>query len=1176
MKRLLFFVLTVLSSVYAFPQVTLYSEDFGIAGNTSFPGNWTTSLTTADWVIDPAVLNGGGVPDCTVPGSSGNSVMAGADGNSGIQRSVSAAFSTIGCSNITVKWNGYRTTGAPTLSFAISTNGTSFTTIAISDVTTDDAWHALATFTLPVTAENQNSVYLRWSYNGDGSGAFIAFDDILVQGDMSPVYYWNGSGPLHMTTSWGLNTDGTGSNPPNFTTNNVIYNIQNNTTATLTGNWSVSGTSVIVSVGNPTASMNLTLPTGFTMTLGSGAMLLVEATSTITLQNTSFPAVSVVTLAPGSTVEYAQTSTVNIWGMPHYNVILSGGADKSQAGNLSILGDLTLNGANLLMTNSSLLNLTLNGNVSGSGTIRTSNSGLIINGSGNMGTLTFGVGSTTQTVNRLIINRASMGTITLGNDLTVTSTFSLGNGNLNLNGTLLTLNGAITLPASVTNGYFTGSSSSSLTIAGAGAITNNLFFDQTSSSTRSMRSVSMSRASNTLTLGNALEIIGTIDPTAGTIAAGSNLTLKSSASAKGRIGIIGATGAFTGSPTVEVFHTAGLTGWVNLCSGGVTGQTMNNWNSSFAITCSVCPETQTGGVDFTSVYSYNETLGAGTASNSAHYIDLGALGGMGTSIDSYTGYWVFLGDGLPASNAITIPLTGGVNTKNSGGNFNLSLTGGVSTENGWNLIANPYPSPILVSQVITSAGGANVDNTILVYDPNTDANVPYTAAGSNSIIPMGQAFMIRALNNGLSFAPNENWKTTSVSNVGMLRSANAVPAYYYDDFMLDLTSASVSKQFFSQAYFAFNGTNNFDNGKDAFSLVSSVDPGTPRIISITGGSEYLKNALSAINGTISIPVKVSTGYAGVYQINPVNLNKLPAGACVSLYDIANNVTHNLKNGAYTATISADAPTNQFELRITVIPVNMASSVSEPVCTKDNTGYIKATGSVAGPWNYTWKDANQNIIRTMTNISTPDTLKNLYAGTYYVDINTVGSCNNASGTFNVNALTPVPVASFSANTTLLSANNVPVSLTNLSTDALSYTWDFGDGTSVNTLHASHAYDSEGSYIVKLIAKNGACNDESTYSMQMDVSSAVVGIKENNPNQNNLRISKDEFGVFAEFNFDEVVDAEISVTNILGQKIATKKVSTDKEKVYIQVPENEKLVFVTVKAGNNSQTKKIVNQ
>ncbi|MGZ4064895.1 MAG: hypothetical protein ACXVP0_18100, partial [Bacteroidia bacterium] len=54
-------------------QTTAYSETFGTAS--TFPGLWTSA--SADWLVDPGVSNGGGVPDCTVPGSSMNSVMAG-------------------------------------------------------------------------------------------------------------------------------------------------------------------------------------------------------------------------------------------------------------------------------------------------------------------------------------------------------------------------------------------------------------------------------------------------------------------------------------------------------------------------------------------------------------------------------------------------------------------------------------------------------------------------------------------------------------------------------------------------------------------------------------------------------------------------------------------------------------------------------------------------------------------------------------------------------------------------------------------------------------------------------------------------------------------------------------------------------------------------------------------
>ena len=92
-----------------------------------------------------------------------------------------------------------------------------------------------------------------------------------------------------------------------------------------------------------------------------------------------------------------------------------------------------------------------------------------------------------------------------------------------------------------------------------------------------------------------------------------------------------------------------------------------------------------------------------------------------------------------------------VNTAGSGGAYNLSLSFAAGSENGWTVMSNPYPSPILVSSVVSSAGGGNIDNTFQIYDPDTDSNVPYTAAGSNSIIPMGQAFMIRALFNNVNF-----------------------------------------------------------------------------------------------------------------------------------------------------------------------------------------------------------------------------------------------------------------------------------------------------------------------------------------------------------------------------------------------------------------------------------------
>ncbi|MBI2722301.1 MAG: PKD domain-containing protein [Bacteroidetes bacterium] len=674
-----------------------------------------------------------------------------------------------------------------------------------------------------------------------------------------------------------------------------------------------------------------------------------------------------------------------------------------------------------------------------------------------------------------------------------------------------------------------------------------------------------------------MDIYGAATPTVGTLATGGNLTLKSNSSGKGRIGIIGASGALTGNVTVEVYKPAGKTGWTNLCSGGVTGKMFSDWNMSFAITCSTCPDgSSAGGVPFTSVYEYNETLGS--TSNSADPLHYTELLTTATPINSYKGYWVYLGNNTPNTTAITIPLTGGVNTKNSGGNYTLTRTGATAgPETGWNLISNPYPSPILVSQIIASAGASNIDNTLYGYDPDMDNFKLFTAGGTFSVIPMGQAFQVRSVGTSVAITPSETWKTTFNSNLSIEKTASA-SNYAFNDFLLDLKSSAGPSGFSSQAFFAFGSgyTTGFDNGNDAYFIAGAVDPNSPVIYSISNNETFIKNALPTINGVVSVPVKVQTGYAGTYTINPVNMNMLPAGACVALYDIAKNITHDLKTGAYTTTIAAGATTPQFELKITVNQTAITSNVVNPTCANAATGSIKAQGTTGGPWNYTWKNSSNTIIKTALNKASADTLKNVTVGTYFVDVNTVGSCDNANATFNVQSTTPAATALFTANTTTVDASsNVPVSFTNNSSNAVTYSWNFGDGSPlVTTANATHAFNTPGTYNVVLTA-TGPCGDVSTASTQIDAL-LVSGIADKSISQDNMFVSKDENGVFVQLNFDQITTADINVTNVLGQVIINKKqVTGDKTKLYLMVPENEKVLFVTVIANGQKVTKKLIN-
>lgn len=72
--------------------------------------------------------------------------------------------------------------------------------------------------------------------------------------------------------------------------------------------------------------------------------------------------------------------------------------------------------------------------------------------------------------------------------------------------------------------------------------------------------------------------------------------------------------------------------------------------------------------------------------------------------------------------------------------------------------------------------------------------------------------------------------------------------------------------------------------------------------------------------------------------------------------------------------------------------------------------------------------------------------------------------------------PSPTASFSINDSIQCFKNNSFTYTNLSTNALSYNWSFGDNTAINTnTSPTKTYSSAGNFNVKLIAASNTCFD-----------------------------------------------------------------------------------------------------
>jgi len=127
--------------------------------------------------------------------------------------------------------------------------------------------------------------------------------------------------------------------------------------------------------------------------------------------------------------------------------------------------------------------------------------------------------------------------------------------------------------------------------------------------------------------------------------------------------------------------------------------------------------------------------------------------------------------------------------------------------------------------------------------------------------------------------------------------------------------------------------------------------------------------------------------------------------------------------------------------------------------------------------YNWTGPN-NFTSNQPSIRVPIT-GTAVAGTYSLTI-TQGLCSSdpLSTTINASDIAAVPKAAFDASPTIPIAASVPltVSFTNLSNNADSYLWDFGDGTTSTLTNPQHQYTKKGSFTVKLTATNkGVCSN-----------------------------------------------------------------------------------------------------
>ncbi|WP_264522310.1 G8 domain-containing protein [Flavobacterium sp. N1994] len=334
----------------------------------------------------------------------------GADGPDKVTISVSLDGGTTYSDEIEIDGNtnaywAYSATGVASSTYDGDNTTTVFAPAAGGSRTTDG--YSTISINLPDSA-TQVRIKVTMLNNSANEGWVI--DDITVKGFTPTNYYSKSTGNLNTLSTWGTNTDGTGTAPSNFTASNQYFNIRNNATPTIGAAWTVSGSSSKVIVGDGTTATNFTVPSGFAFT----GTVDVSANATLTLTNATIPTIG--TLATTSTVVYNGSTAQSISAETYGNLTYSGTNTGTVAGDFDIAGNFSCTSGNV--------------NFNNSGTARTFN----ITGnfsSSTTGNIEFGSGAGSCTINLT-------GNFSKTNGVMTTTTAS-ANADFNMVGTTQTL-----------------------------------------------------------------------------------------------------------------------------------------------------------------------------------------------------------------------------------------------------------------------------------------------------------------------------------------------------------------------------------------------------------------------------------------------------------------------------------------------------------------------------------------------------------------------------------------------------------------------------------------------------------------------------------------------------------------------------------------------------------------
>jgi len=494
---------------------------------------------------------------------------------------------------------------------------------------------------------------------------------------------------------------------------------------------------------------------------------------------------------------------------------------------------------------------------------------------------------TTGTVNNLTIESGSSlilagGTLQVSGTITNNGTFDASEGTIEMNGSTAQVLGAAT---------FTGNTVQNLTVSNVSGVT----------------------------LLGPLNASGIVLVESGNLSSNGFLTLVSTASGTALIDGSG-NGTVSGNVTMQRYLPSGF--GYKYFSSPFTNATVGEFDDDRIID-----------PFYTTVYSYNENniVSGMPASGWVEYET------SSNPLSPLSGYAVNFGD-LTA--ARTVDVTGVVN------NGILSATfynhNQVYTK-GFNLVGNPYPSPIDWSAP-SGWTKTNIDNALYFF--KASSSDPYGGRYStwvngissddtvSNIIPSMQGFFIH-VSDGPPWPVTATLSIDNSARVTGLSQIFAKSGEKKPESLLRLTATlddNPASTDHMVIYFDQKAEKGFDSGLDALKLINT-DYYTPSLYSFSADAKKLSiNALPERNDTIiTIPLGITTSVDGYLKIRLTDTGEMLEGWKIFLSDLKAGMDYDLREGeGYRVFLEAGECNNWFMLNLTPLATGIPETKPDDI------------------------------------------------------------------------------------------------------------------------------------------------------------------------------------------------------------------------------------------------------